>query len=181
MDEYGYVFVADTLNNAIRVVRPDRVVLTIAGLGPTTRGNRDGLCGIATFSQPYGVAVRHQSIGGVDTTVLIVADTGNHRIRWLKLRAFVVLWTSVYRGLYSHVIIKVLSRYYFVFYHVIILCFCNIIIHMRTDVILIECHINYVPSALYAPFSIFPPFIFSLFSHSSASSSSFSSIFFSSL
>ena len=85
IDENGYLFVADTLNNAIRMVRPDGVVVTIAGKGPGdgNAGWVDGPCGVATFTQPTDVAVKHDTINGVDTTILLVADTGNHRIRKL--------------------------------------------------------------------------------------------------
>ena len=85
IDENGYLFVADTMNNAIRMVRPDGVVVTLAGKGPGTAnaGWVDGPCGVATFAQPADVAVKHDMINGVDTTILLVADTGNHRIRKL--------------------------------------------------------------------------------------------------
>ena len=75
------MFVADTLNNAIRLVRPDGRVVTIAGLGPQTLGYQDGDCSIATFSLPSDIAVLHKMVDGEDVTILIVADTGNHRIR----------------------------------------------------------------------------------------------------
>jgi hypothetical protein len=83
VDEYGYVFVADTLNNAIRMIRPDGMVVTVAGLGPGAQGEgfMDGLCKSASFSNPFGLAVKHEIIKGVDVTVVIVADTANHRIR----------------------------------------------------------------------------------------------------
>ena len=84
VDQYGYKYVADTMNNAIRLIKPDGTVITIAGLGPETRGYQDGACSIASFSEPYGLAVKHEMILGEDITIIIVADTGNHRIRCVR-------------------------------------------------------------------------------------------------
>ena len=81
VDQYGYIYITDTLNNAIRLIKPDGTVITIAGLGPESRGARDGVCESATFTEPLGLAVKHEWVGGVDVTVVLVADTGNHRIR----------------------------------------------------------------------------------------------------
>ena len=81
VDENNYLFVADTLNNAIRMIRPDGRVITIAGLGFNIQGYQDGDCKTATFSLPSDIAVLHKMIDGEDTTILIIADTGNHRIR----------------------------------------------------------------------------------------------------
>ena len=81
VDQYGYIYITDTLNNAIRLIKPDGTVITIAGLGPESRGARDGVCESATFTEPLDLAVKHEWVGGVDVTVVLVADTGNHRIR----------------------------------------------------------------------------------------------------
>jgi len=88
VDENGYVFVADTLNNAIRMVRPDGYVVTVAGQGPgdVHAGWQDGPCTAATFAQPTGVAVKHDTVNGVDVTTVLVADKGNHRIRKITLQ-----------------------------------------------------------------------------------------------
>jgi hypothetical protein len=77
VDENGYVFVADTLNNAIRMVRPDGDVVTVAGQGPgdVHAGWQDGPCTAATFAQPTGVAVKHDTVNGVDVTTVLVAST----------------------------------------------------------------------------------------------------------
>ena len=83
MDQYGYIYVADTMNNAIRLIKPDGTVITIAGLGPNNRGYQDGICSVASFSEPYSLAVKHKIIHGEDITIIIVADTGNHRIRYI--------------------------------------------------------------------------------------------------
>lgn len=84
VDEYGNVFVADTKNNAIRVVGVNKMVLTIAGKGPDSPGYQDGDCTVATFSNPMGLDVRYETINGKFTAVIIVADTGNHRIRRIQ-------------------------------------------------------------------------------------------------
>jgi len=59
----GSLFVADTGNNVVRKIRPDGVILTVAGLGVEAQLNR-----------PAGLAIG-------EAGALFVADTGNHRIR----------------------------------------------------------------------------------------------------
>ncbi|RYH31100.1 hypothetical protein EON65_03370 [archaeon] len=81
VDELGNMYVADTKNHAIRLVMVNGTVLTIAGQGPDKVGFKDGPCQQATFSNPKGVDVRHEWINNTYTTVILVADTGNHRIR----------------------------------------------------------------------------------------------------
>lgn len=81
VDEYGNVFVADTSNHAIRMIHTNGSVVTIAGQGPNNPGYVDGVCSSATFSNPKGLDVRHDMVNGIWTTVILVADTGNHRIR----------------------------------------------------------------------------------------------------
>ncbi len=84
VDQYGNIFVADTKNHAIRMISRAGVVTTIAGKGPATPGNINGHCSNATFSSPKGVDVRYSKINGKAAIVLIVADTGNHRIRQIQ-------------------------------------------------------------------------------------------------
>ncbi len=77
VDQAGTVFVADTLNNAIRALRREVsgwVVTTVAGAGPTNSGSADGTNSQAQFSMPQGVAA--DSRGD-----LYVADTVNSTIR----------------------------------------------------------------------------------------------------
>jgi hypothetical protein len=82
VDSFGNIFVADTKNHAIRKVdHSTKIVTTIAGKGPNSPGRLDGACNIATFSSPRGIDVTYLPINGVQTLILVVADTGNHRIR----------------------------------------------------------------------------------------------------
>jgi DNA-binding beta-propeller fold protein YncE len=69
----GVIVVADTGNNRIRLVTPGGVVSTLAG--QTTAGFGDGTGAAASFNNPIGVAVIPSS------GVIVVADTGNNRIR----------------------------------------------------------------------------------------------------
>ena len=69
----GSLYVADPVENVIRVVAPDRSVRTFAGK-PGVGGNHDGPLAEATFLHPFGVAVAS------DGTVY-VADRGNVAVR----------------------------------------------------------------------------------------------------
>ena len=69
----GNLYLADTLNNRIRKITPGGLVTTVAGTG--AQGARDGHCSEATFRCPYGLAISPA------TGNLVVADSGNHRIR----------------------------------------------------------------------------------------------------
>lgn len=82
VDGLGYVFVADTQNNAIRVISPHGRVTTIAGGGPSLSGFRDGNCSYALFSQPKGLDVVRV---GAHIITIVIADTGNHRIRRIDI------------------------------------------------------------------------------------------------
>ncbi|HEY6402072.1 MAG TPA: SMP-30/gluconolactonase/LRE family protein [Blastocatellia bacterium] len=75
VNKYGVIFIADTYNDSIRAIENGRV-RTIAGAGEP--GFRDGRGAEARFDTPCGIAV------GVDGS-LLVADTGNHRIRRVTL------------------------------------------------------------------------------------------------
>lgn len=72
LDQDGTIFVADTYNDRIRAISPAGVVRTLAGGGEP--GFRDGTGEEARFDTPCGIAIARD--GG-----LLIADTGNHRIR----------------------------------------------------------------------------------------------------
>ncbi|MCE7994007.1 MAG: Ig-like domain-containing protein [Roseivirga sp.] len=72
VDAAGYIYVADTENNRIRKITPEREVSKLAGLG--VKGFRDDIERLAQFNGPGGVAV---DAGGN----VYVADKFNNRIR----------------------------------------------------------------------------------------------------
>lgn len=72
-DLLGNIYVADTENQVIRVVRPDGTVRIVAGR-LNSRGTEDGGPNVARFNSPLGIAC------GGDRS-LYIADTGNHSIR----------------------------------------------------------------------------------------------------
>jgi sugar lactone lactonase YvrE len=68
----GTLYVADTQNNAIRIIAPSGQVTTLAGNGRI--GSEDGTGTGASFYHPGGIAV-------TKTGIVYVADTLNHVIR----------------------------------------------------------------------------------------------------
>ena len=83
------IIVADTWNNKIRGIDPDGNVFTIAGTGK--QGDKDGSGNEATFRFPQGIAIR-------DDGTIIVADTGNYKIRGINLggNVFTIAGTGAY-------------------------------------------------------------------------------------
>ena len=71
VDALGNVYVADTYNDRIRKITPEGSVSTVAGAG---LGYADGPSDTALFDTPCGIVVAADG-------VLIVADTGNQRLR----------------------------------------------------------------------------------------------------
>jgi sugar lactone lactonase YvrE len=71
VSEGGDVYVADTYNDVIRMVTTEGQVTTIAGAG--VPGYADGEPKSALFDTPCGIVIANNT--------LIVADTGNHRLR----------------------------------------------------------------------------------------------------
>ncbi|TNE47515.1 MAG: hypothetical protein EP343_19265 [Deltaproteobacteria bacterium] len=76
----GVVFVADTLNHAIRKVTPDGTVTTMAGNGDP--GWKNGTGAVARFNMPIGIAMGFQGS-------LLIADSVNNMIRRLELNGTV--------------------------------------------------------------------------------------------
>lgn len=68
----GDIYVADTYNDVIRMITTEGQVTTIAGGG--TPGYADGEQKVALFDTPSGIIV-------VENSSLIIADTGNRRLR----------------------------------------------------------------------------------------------------
>jgi sugar lactone lactonase YvrE len=75
LDAQGNLYIADTGNNRIRKVDPNRIITTVAGSYDSydDRGD-DGPATNARLAYPFGIDV------GKDGTIYI-ADTGNNRIR----------------------------------------------------------------------------------------------------
>lgn len=68
----GTIYVADTMNNVVRLVQTDGTLATLAGTG--AYGRVDGVGGVARFGMPEGIAV---SSGGT----VYVSDTTNDALR----------------------------------------------------------------------------------------------------
>jgi sugar lactone lactonase YvrE len=70
----GTLYIADTMNSAVRVVKPDGTIDTFAGTGERGFGGDGGPAKLAQLDRPYGVEVAPN--GSV-----YIADTHNQRIR----------------------------------------------------------------------------------------------------
>ncbi|MGH8994282.1 MAG: NHL repeat-containing protein [Acidimicrobiia bacterium] len=73
-DRAGNAYVADTLNQRIRMIDAAGTITTVAGDGTEGFGGDGGPATAAALSQPHGVAV--DAVGN-----LYIADSANHRIR----------------------------------------------------------------------------------------------------
>ncbi len=76
VDAAGNVYVADSLNNEIRLVAPSGLVSTLAGTG--AQGAQNGPATSATFSSPSGLAVVTSGSASGD---VFVGDLSNNEIR----------------------------------------------------------------------------------------------------
>jgi uncharacterized protein YjiK len=86
VDSSGNVYVADTGNNAIRMITPAGVVTTLGGTAGIT-GATDGTGSAALFSSPYDVTVDN-------TGNIYVADTFNNTIRKGQRSGFPTITTQ---------------------------------------------------------------------------------------
>ena len=75
VDRDGNLFIADTGNNRLREVAPSGRIVALAGTGPAGIGGDHGLAIQATLAGPEAVTIDPH------TGDLLVADTGNQRIR----------------------------------------------------------------------------------------------------
>jgi uncharacterized protein (TIGR03437 family) len=73
-DALGNVYIADTLDNAVRKVTPGGIITTLAGTGNTGYSGDGGPASLARLNLPRGVAV---DLGGN----VYVADSGNNQVR----------------------------------------------------------------------------------------------------
>jgi sugar lactone lactonase YvrE len=76
IDAKDNVYVADSLNNVIRMISPEGVATTFAGRVNETGGYKNGAAAEALFNEPMGLVIDEK--GG-----LYVADSGNHLIRYI--------------------------------------------------------------------------------------------------
>jgi sugar lactone lactonase YvrE len=75
LDRAGNLYIADRLNNRIRMVTAGAArIYTVAGTGTSGSSGDGGLAVNATLRQPKGVCLDSQGN-------LYIADTGNHRVR----------------------------------------------------------------------------------------------------
>ncbi|MCU1237827.1 MAG: repeat containing protein, partial [Candidatus Solibacter sp.] len=76
VDDNGDVFIGDTANNRVRMVTPDGVIHTIAGIGPAGFSGDGGPADTAMLDGPAGLFLDGAG-------ALYVADSNNNRIRLL--------------------------------------------------------------------------------------------------
>jgi hypothetical protein len=81
VDDAGNIYIADTDNNRIRRVDPSGTITTIVGDGTASYGGDGDLAIDAHLNGPRDVYPYGPMYAG--TTDLIIADTGNDRIRWV--------------------------------------------------------------------------------------------------
>lgn len=74
LDDEGNLFIADTLNHAIRRLGVDGTITTVAGTGVEGAGGNEGPATLAQLSQPFGIAL------DLDGS-LYIGDRGNFEIR----------------------------------------------------------------------------------------------------
>eukprot|EP01034_Spumella_vulgaris_P027613 gene27612-34360_t len=74
IDSKSNVYIADSVNNRIRVVDPSGIIYTLVGTGDSTSGETSGTATATSIYRPRGVWI------GSDTTYLYVCESGGHRI-----------------------------------------------------------------------------------------------------
>eukprot|EP00924_Labyrinthula_sp_SR-Ha-C_P014134 snap_masked-scaffold_77-processed-gene-0.38-mRNA-1 protein AED:0.12 eAED:0.12 QI:0/-1/0/1/-1/1/1/0/1936 len=86
VDHVGNIYVADTENHCIRMIKSDsKVVLTVAGVCEVS-GFREGIGTEALFNSPKGLSLYYKELQvRTSNLVILVSDSGNHRIRSIAL------------------------------------------------------------------------------------------------
>lgn len=85
IDHQGNIFIADTFNNRVRVVDARTgIISTVAGTGKQGSFGDDGFAVRATLAGPSGLAIDAKGN-------LLIADSGNHRIRKLVLAKDIIV------------------------------------------------------------------------------------------
>jgi DNA-binding beta-propeller fold protein YncE len=74
-DEAGNLYIADVYNHRVRRVSPTGIIETVAGTGVPGSSGDGGLAAEAQLDHPWGIFI-HPSTGS-----LLIADSGNHRVR----------------------------------------------------------------------------------------------------
>jgi hypothetical protein len=85
VDRHRNVYVADSGNNAIRLVFPNGTTVTFAGSLTGAAGASDGPALSARFNSPTGVALFYNASNS-GALVVFVCDTANHVIRRIQVR-----------------------------------------------------------------------------------------------
>ena len=79
IDTDGTIYISDVYNHCIRAIAPDQTIRTVAGIcGQQGSDGDGGPPTAAKLKRPYGIELANG--------VLYIADTGNHKIRSIKLR-----------------------------------------------------------------------------------------------
>jgi sugar lactone lactonase YvrE len=91
VDAQGNVYIADTQNHRIRIVRGDGTIATFAGAGVAGNSGDGGNAAAAQFSTPQGV------LAAADGSVY-VSDTGNSRVRRISSDGTIQAFAGAHSG-----------------------------------------------------------------------------------
>ena len=94
VDSSGNLYIADTGNSEIRIVKTDGTIKTFAGNGAQGLTGDNGQATAAELNAPTGVAVD-------STGVLYIADTSNNRVRRVGLDGTITSIAGTFVGAYG--------------------------------------------------------------------------------